>query len=288
MELSIEKSPFRVLMPDGLEGLIEVVFEYPGLRMAVVERDLAGKLDRSWQAAGVYFLLDRPDALGRWGAYVGMAAPGDLRARLRSHLHKREHWYRAVLVRRNSSDDGFHTGQAGWLEGHLYDILAGADTVRLNNRNRPRDLTISAHDQASMRIYIPPILACLRLLGHELSHRELVDDVPTPPAPEPAKSEPVAKRRSSIEVSDLLSAELLSPGAALIPKSRKHTERAAINADGTIRFREKNWPTLSGPARALTGHQQNGWEFWRVDTPEGSLPISALRDRLERQRDAGV
>ena len=168
MVYASEVLPFKVLIPSGADGPIEMLAEHSVLRFGIVDRPHAKALPGKWEAPGVYMLLDRLDFDGVWGAYVGKASPGGLRQRVLSHARSNAHWYRAILIRRDT-EHPFHSGQAGWLEGHLYDLLAGSPLVRLHNGNRPQDLTVSSDDQISMRSYIPPIRSVLHLLGHRLT-----------------------------------------------------------------------------------------------------------------------
>ncbi|QFY12932.1 hypothetical protein GBF35_45945 [Nonomuraea phyllanthi] len=296
----VEASPYKVLMPQGLAGPIEVVSEYSIVRMAVVERAHATRLDRSWNVPGAYLLLDRPDALGRWGAYVGMAAPGTLAHRLRDHLRARDHWYRAVLIRRDN-EHPFHTSQAGWLEGHLYDLLAQAPHVRLHNGKRPQDLTLSSHDQTGMRTCVPPIIDLLHFLSHALDpaivtppqamaieHAEPPAELASPASARPTETSASRRPRyrSSIKVLDLIEAGLLAPGTRLVPKPSHLHEQAVVNMDGTLQFRGTPRDKPSDPASELAGSQQNGWEFWRIETRHGLTSLADLRKELERRQAA--
>ncbi|MEV0238046.1 hypothetical protein [Nonomuraea sp. NPDC050786] len=299
-----ETSPYKVLMPQGLSGPIEVISEYSIVRMAVVERAHATKLHESWNVPGAYLLLDRPDALGRWGVYVGMAAPGTLAHRLRDHLRARDHWYRAVLIRRDN-EHPFHTSQAGWLEGHLYDLLAKAPHVRLHNGKRPQDLTLSAHDQIGMRTCVPPIIDLLHFLSHTLDpaiaappQATATEEAGSPAELAVPRTAPATMRtteassprrpryRSSITVRDLIEAGLLTPGTSLVPKPSHLREQAVVNLDGTLQFRGTPREKPSDPASELAGSQQNGWEFWRVETRHGPVSLSDLRSELERRQAA--
>ncbi|MFI9836344.1 hypothetical protein ACIHFD_04885 [Nonomuraea sp. NPDC051941] len=145
--------------------------------MLLLDRDYANRLDRGWNVPGAYLLLDRPNAEGRWGAYVGKATTPGLRHRVLQQLKDRDHWYRALLIRYESNDDEtLNSSEAGWLEERLYDRLANAGQVDLRNRNRPHDPTLSDDDQTSLIDYLLPIEAVLRLIGHTLDRRP--DDAP--------------------------------------------------------------------------------------------------------------
>ncbi|NJP95415.1 DUF2924 domain-containing protein [Nonomuraea sp. FMUSA5-5] len=298
-------APFTMWMPQGMGAPIEVRSDYSVIHMAVVERAHATHLSSSWDVTGAYVLLDRPDALGRWGAYVGMAAPGTLSRRLRDHLQARDHWYRAVLIRRNT-DEPFHTSQAGWLEGHLYDLLAGKPHIRLHNGKRPQDLTLSPKDQAGMQTCVPPIITLLHALSHHvdpgltlLPHTPHIAQLQPdqealpqrmPPQPPPEQTGEQRQRseryRSKITVLDLIQAGLLAPGTRLVAASRKHPGSAVVAADGSILYngQKKKYPSLSTPAHELTGRPQNGWNFWKVETPSGWVKIGRLRHQLEQRR----
>ncbi|MFB4267833.1 hypothetical protein [Nonomuraea sp. GTA35] len=140
--------------------------------MLLLDRDHANRLERGWNVPGVYLLLDRPDAEGRWGAYVGKAATPGLRHRVLQQLRDRAHWYRALLIRYESNEDEtLNSSEAGWLEGRLYDHLTKAGQVDLHNRNRPRDPTLSDDDETSLIDYLLPIESVLRLIGHTLYPR---------------------------------------------------------------------------------------------------------------------
>ena len=80
----------------------------------------------------------QPD--GHWGCYVGKA-PAGLRSRLQSHLKHKDHWRRAVLVRRDTTH-GVHSAHVGWLEGRLYEFLDAAEFAQLHNGNRASDETL--------------------------------------------------------------------------------------------------------------------------------------------------
>ncbi|MEU9838436.1 hypothetical protein AB0C69_04345, partial [Actinomadura sp. NPDC048032] len=134
----------RVIIPASVRKPIEVHIEHPALRVAIVEREGARSLGSGWDVPGVYILLDPPAPDGAWGVYVGKA-PAGIRSRLSAHLSQKDHWSRAVLVRRDT-EHGFHSAQVGWLEGRLYDLLHTATNARLHNMRRPVDETLPPDD----------------------------------------------------------------------------------------------------------------------------------------------
>ncbi|NRQ33959.1 hypothetical protein HII36_19190 [Nonomuraea sp. NN258] len=300
-------SPFRVTIPHALNGLLELRTDDSVLRLAVVERAYAKNLHDIWDVTGVYVLLDRPDGTGAWGAYVGKAAPGTLSNRLRTHLRRRDHWYRALLVRR-VTEDPFHTSQVGWLEGCLYDILVRADLVHLHNGNRPQDRTLHLDDQAGMTDYLRPIFSALHLIGHNLS-------LPAPVRPSrstraknrdhvppyellmsettratgdgedrrPAQS---TKARHKTTMLDLIQAGLLQPGARLYSTATPHPAEATLNSDGSIQYDGKAYEYLSGAGKAVTEYDVNGWTFWEIETSKGIRSLASVRAELEQRRKA--
>jgi hypothetical protein len=267
--------PLKVLVPVSTHGPFEIVVEHTALRLAVADRDLLRSLNDSWEVPGAYLLLDRPDGEGRWSAYVGKASPGKLRSRLLEHLRNKPHWYRAVLIRRDT-EYGFHSAQAGWLEGRLYDLLADSTLVRLRNGNRPNDETLPRHEQTALETCIEPITSLLHVLGHEVAAS--------------SKKPKVSRRRVSssngkIGLIDLITEGLLPPGGKIVSKTRRHLGHAEINADGTIRVGNHISDSLSDAANKLCeGGSWNGWTFWYLETEEGPVQLSALRDQVRERR----
>ncbi|MFF4778994.1 hypothetical protein ACFY05_39840 [Microtetraspora fusca] len=302
----------NVSLPLTLDGPFEITVEHSVVGVVVTERATVTRLGSEWNVPGVYILLDRPNLAGRWGAYVGKAASRGLRSRIREHLKARDHWYRAILVRRDSKKT-LNSAQAGWLEGHLYDLLHNSGQVHLHNGNRPQDDSISLEEQNSMRTYVPPILHTLYILGHRLTAAPSVagkrifnlrktqgtkaTDQPSRPidagaatttASRDRKAEPKKRKATkvtiNIEMIDLVREGLVPPGAVLIPASRMHTDRAVVNPDGSLQFRGTRREKVSNPAAELAGYPVNGWTFWRVETPHGFVSLNVLRKQLEHQR----
>ncbi|MFI6713543.1 hypothetical protein ACIBF7_44450 [Nonomuraea sp. NPDC050478] len=192
--------PLVVGLSYDLNDPIKIRAKHKVAGMLLLDRDHANRLEGGWNVPGAYILLDRPDADGRWGAYVGKATNPGLRQRVLQQLKDRDHWYRALLIRYESNDDEtLNSSEAGWLEGRLYDHLAGARQVTLHNRNRPQDLTLSDDDETGLIDYLLPIECVLRLIGHALHPRNpkapdgggpLVEVLEDEPAPAREASEP--------------------------------------------------------------------------------------------------
>ncbi|SEN78855.1 hypothetical protein [Nonomuraea pusilla] len=193
-------APLVVSLSCDLDNPIKIRAKHKVAGMLLLDRDYANRLERSWNVPGAYILLDRPDAEGRWGAYIGKATSPGLRQRVLQQLKGRDHWYRALLIRYESNDDErLNSSEAGWLEGRLYDHLAGAGQVNLHNRNRPQDPTLSDDEETSLIDYLLPVTSVLRLIGHNLHPRNpnapdgggpLVKMIKRGPAPAPGEPQP--------------------------------------------------------------------------------------------------
>ena len=159
-----DQLPLSVLLPDDPGAPALIYDTTAALAMAVVDRGAVTELTGGWDAPGVYVLLDRHDSEGTWGCYVGKA-PGGVRTRLGQHLRSRDHWCRALFIRRDTTF-GFNSAHVGWLEGRLYDLHDAAADTRLHNGNRPSDETLPPYERAALESIVPPIRRVLRLLGY--------------------------------------------------------------------------------------------------------------------------
>ncbi|WP_324276375.1 hypothetical protein [Blastococcus brunescens] len=200
---SADQLPLSVLLPEDAGAPALIYDTTAALAMAVVDRGAVAELTGDWDVPGVYVLLDRHDAEGTWGCYVGKA-PGGVRTRLAQHLRSRDHWCRALLIRRDTTF-GFNSAHVGWLEGRLYDLLDAAADTHLHNGNRPSDETLPPYERAALESIVPPIRRVLRLLGYDT---ESPDDQ--------VAARPAARTRSNrfygITVKQLLDVGLLTAG----------------------------------------------------------------------------
>ncbi|WP_285705182.1 hypothetical protein [Microtetraspora sp. NBRC 16547] len=270
--------PLKVLVPLPAHGPVEVVIEHTALRLAVADRPLVRSLGDGWEVPGAYVLLDRPDAEGHWGAYVGKASPGKLRSRVLEHLRGKQHWYRAVLIRRDT-EYGFHSAQAGWLEGRLYDLLHDSARIRLHNGNRPSDETLPHHEQVILETCIEPIVSLLHVLGHEVAAVPQKKKVVLPSKP---------TLGGKVRIVDLITEGLIIAGGRIVSKSPIYPGYAEIDANGAIWLQGAEATSLSDAAGKLCqAGSWNGWEFWHVETDDGLVPLSTLRDEVRKRRANG-
>jgi hypothetical protein len=263
-----DRLPFTCLVPDAA-GVIDIFDQTAALHMAVADRAGIASLDAIWDSPGNYILLDPITTEGTWGCYVGKA-PAGIKSRLYEHVRTKDHWNRALLIRRDTTY-GFQSGHAAWLEGRLYDLLTASANGRPNNRNRPSDDTLPPYDQLMLETTVDPISRVLRLIGYD-------------PAPQGEEGLPAAKRAHTFYgtgMQDLISAGLIEAGARLVSTMPMYPADATLNADGTITWDRGNYPSPSAAGAAVKGGKAtNGWSFWAIETDTGKVPLSTLRSRL--------
>ncbi len=274
--MTADALPITVLVPENAASPIEVYDQHAALKLAVVERDGVGGLTDEWDAPGVYLLLDRHSPEGTWGVYAGKA-PAGIRARLGAHLRNKDHWYQAVLVRRDTTF-GFNSAQVGFLEGRLYDLLQAAEDAQLHNANRPSDETLPPYDRQMLELVVLPVARVLRLLGHDPA---TADDSPATVA-KPRRT----SRFYGITLGEIVDAGLLAEGTVLVstngawPANARVAPGGEINLDGTL------YPTPSAAACAVKNGPANGWDFWAVEGETGRTTLATLRAQLLDRRDA--
>lgn len=267
--------PLTMLIPENVGAPIEVFDQHAALKMAVVDRSGAHLLGEEWEAPGMYLLSDRHDSDGAWGVYVGKA-PSGIKARLGNHLKNKDHWYRAVLIRRDTTF-GFNSAQIGWLESRLYDMLNAAEEARLHNGNRPSDETLPPYDRQMLEMVVLPVQRILRLLGHDPA---TVDDATVGPSPKRTS------RFFGISLTELVGAGLLAEGTALVSNNGAWPASGIVGPDGTVIYDGASYPSPSAAACAVKNGPANGWEFWAIDDGAKRVTLGTLRARyLESRSD---
>ncbi len=266
--------PLTVLVPEDASGTIEIYDQHAALKIAVVERSGAHLVGDEWDAPGAYVLLDRPDAEDQWGVYAGKA-PAGVRTRLRDHVRNKDHWYRALLLRRDTTL-GFNSAQIGWLEGRLYDLFDVATDAVLHNGNRPSDETLPPYDRQMLEMAVLPVRRVLRMIGHD---PRTADDNPPPEAA------PRTKRYHGIKLPQLIESGVLMPGAKLISTNGAWPASATVTASAEIEYSGTCYASPSTAAASVKDGAANGWDFWAVETDSGKVPLSVLRERCREILD---
>jgi hypothetical protein len=73
----------------------------------------------------------------------------------------------------------------------------------------------------------------------------------------------------------LISAGRLAPGQRLVGTHRGTRHTAEVTSDGAIRIDVGgSFKSPSSAAGSITGHNTNGWQFWRTESGE---PLADLR-----------
>jgi hypothetical protein len=260
---------FSVVVGREFNQPIEVIEPSAALRIAVVERTGIKSLSGEWDEPGVYILLDRVREYGTWHVYVGKAPMG-IRTRLKQQLSLKDHWYRAVLIRRDTSQ-GFHSGQVAWLEGRLYDLLSAAALSELRNEVRPVDDTLPAHEVRWLENAVEPIARLLRLLGHDCATES-----------ESLESDATGSRNRfyGVTVAKLIERGLLTGNEQLVSTFATVVASASICPDGTISYKGISFSSPSAAAAAARGGASNGWDMWAVPTANGKVKLSTYRARF--------
>ena len=272
--MDVDSLTMTVLVPETPAAPTVVFDDNAALKLAIVERSGAGGLDGEWDAAGLYLLIDRSDDEGQWGVYVGQA-PAGIKARIRAHLRKKDHWYRALLVRRDTTH-GFNSAQIGWLEGRLYDILKSAENARLHNRVRPGDETLAPYDRQALEMVLVSIQRVMRLMGHDSSSGDDDGEDKRP------------SRYYGIKLKELFDAGLIEAGDVLVSTNGAWPATAQIAPNGKITLNGEEFDKPSNAATAVKEGSANGWDFWARQTPAGLVRLSTLRTAyMERSNPDG-
>lgn len=263
-----DRLPFHVLVDAEVNGVIDVFEQSAALQIAIIDRGAAKSLTGDWDAPGVYVLLDRHTDDGTWGVYVGKA-PAGIRSRIKTHLTGKDHWYRALLIKRDTRH-GYNSAHTAWLEGRLYDLLESATLARLHNAQRPGDDTLPSYDLPMLEAAVEPVARLLRVIGHDTSTAEEQG------ATEGKSAKPA---HHGVSMKDLLTAGLIQADAELVSTWATVPAAAHLRANGSIEYAGKTYSTPSGAAIAARGGPTNGWAMWAVKTPTGLVRLATLRTR---------
>ena len=267
--------PLTVLVGDPAVGGSDLFDKASALHFTVVDRHQAASVEAQlWSGQpGVYMLLDRADPTsGQWGVYVGKA-PAGVKERLREHVRSKDHWYRAVLVRSDTTH-GWNSAEVGWLEGRLYDLMEAAENTTLRNGNRPQDETLPAFTRNALERAVLPISRVLALIGHDPSPAN-------PDEPPPGNAKPKRARRHThfgVTLAQVMEGGGLKPGP-LVSTNGAWPAQATLNADATITVNGKTYASPSTAATSVKGGSANGWDFWATPGEPRNVTLATYRKR---------
>jgi modification methylase len=94
-----------------------------------------------------------------------------------------------------------------------------------------------------------------------------------------------AREAPRVPFSALIERGLVAPGAHLVDAGRRHS--ALVRPDGAIAFGETVGSIHRVGALAQGLEACNGWAFWHLETPQGLVPIDALRAEIRAEMSAG-
>lgn len=259
---------FNIVVSGDVNNPIEVIDPTAALRIAIVERGGIKTITDEWDKPGVYILLDSPRENGTWHAYIGKA-PAGIRSRIKKQLVDREHWYRAILIKRNTPE-GFHSGHVAWLEGRIYDLLSASARTDLHNAVRPIDDTLPPYEVRWLELAIEPIARLLRLLGHDCSTESEQSE---------QESAGVRNKFYGVTLATLIEAGLLEGNETLVSAFSTVPATATLCPDGSILYNGIVYGSVSAAAAEARGGSTNGWDMWAVPTPNGKVKLSIYRAR---------
>lgn len=160
--VSAKVTPALFLLSSSPDHPTEITIEGDALLLALAERDALGSLDESWDAVGVYLLLNRPEnENAALSVYVGKAQ--GLRSRVKTG-HQMKDWSRCLLVQRPGLHS-FNASDISWLERRLIDVLLEAPQMDLINKVPPPPEMVPGYKAEILERTVVAILGVLGVLG---------------------------------------------------------------------------------------------------------------------------
>lgn len=275
---AIDQLPLTALVPETAAEPVVIYDQHAALRIGIVERSAVSSLPNEWDAPGNYILLDTHDETGGYGVYVGKAAPGGVRSRLKEHLKKKAHWTRSVIIRRDTTF-GLNSAQVGWLEGRLWDLMDAAEDANLQNNQRPQDETLAAYDRKMLEQAVLPIQRILRLIGYETAPADEDEG-----AVSTIKPTTTGRAHYKTTLAEVIQSGHFPVGSRLVSTNGLWPATAEVVADG-IEFAGTVYKKPSAAGSAVkNGGSANGWDFWAVDTENGQVKLSTIRSRCLKEQ----
>lgn len=265
-------TPANAQVPADADAPVVLDFGAHALRVALISRPHVLKLHDGWNVPGIYVLLGPLGTDTSTEIYVGKAVK--LRQRLNHHRTKPKlSWWRAVAISRDTTA-GFNSSEIGYLEGRLYNELVATPGISLKADKHDHDTTLPQHMLLQLDVFVPTILAALRLAGLDTSTEEPVADT-GPASP--------SRKQISGTVADLLAAGLITAGATLVFERAGKTAEATVTSDGQIVVDGKAYGSPSrAAAEALGLKAANGWVSWELAGQPG-VTLADLRAKLPKK-----
>ena len=114
----------------------------------------------------------------------------------------------------------------------------------------------------------------VRAAFHQLGEQHYAPTYPTPGLPPSTLT--ISRRQYSVRITNLLDAELLTPGTVVINPT--DDVQATIHADGSFEIDGTVYDSPSGASDAAHGGGTNGWVYWFADTADGLRNLASLRE----------
>lgn len=77
----------------------------------------------------------------------------------------------------------------------------------------------------------------------------------------------------------LVEAGVVPAGATVFATFKGGRRHASIDADGCLHLDDGSvYKKPSAAARAVTGYESNGWNFWKIEIDGKTVPLKALRE----------
>ncbi len=149
--------------------------------------------------------------------------------------------------------------------------------------NNPRFTRLIAERKLPFQAY-PGDFTVSAIRERQLLYQAMCEAIWDPAAlglnvPDRPAAEPSSQRHYGVSFRQLVAARLISPGATLRGARGGQTWTATVTGDGRIRLddgAEFDAPSAAAIA-ALHVRSWNGWDFWRVDTSNGPIRLSRIR-----------
>lgn len=252
------------------DRMVELTDSLYFLKMAIVSRKDVKDLGDQWKCPGIYVLVD--GWADSWCAYIGKGT----QLSVRIPNNRDFEWNRALIVRRS---EPFDSAEIGWLEGRIIELLKAAG-VELENKQQPRDDTLSVARQKILENYVVVIQHALVLLGYDPAGQQQVPAQTVELEPEDARPATIGKAHRNV-------LDVVRAGTQIESTLRKHPATATVESTG-IRYQGNLYGSLQAAAKVVTGYNNpDGWSSWGVRSDSGEVvSLKRLRTQTSNRTSA--